>query len=90
VAALVGLPAALVAPTSPLLVSLAVVLAVQLAVLRPRLDRRARAVQRGQTPPRSPTHLAYIALEVVKVVLLVAIGCWLALAPTLDASAIDP
>jgi hypothetical protein len=52
-------------------------LAVQLGVLRPRLDRRAAAVVAGRTPPPSRHHLAYIALEASKVLLLVALGATL-------------
>jgi hypothetical protein len=52
-------------------------LAVQIGVLRPRLDRRASAVIAGQTPPPSRQHLAYIALEGVKVPLLFALGATL-------------
>jgi hypothetical protein len=49
-------------------------LAVQVGVLRPRLDRRAAAIVAGRTPPPSRQHLAYIALEAAKVPLLVALG----------------
>lgn len=52
-------------------------LAVQIGVLRPRLDRRAVAVVDGRTPPPSRQHLAYIALEAAKVPLLVALGATL-------------
>ena len=50
------------------------VLAAQVAVLRPRLDRRARLILAGGCPPRSRLHLAYVALEGVKVVLLPVLG----------------
>jgi hypothetical protein len=46
------------------------VLAVQAGVLRPRLDQRARLVAAGENLPRSRLHLAYVALEGIKVVLL--------------------
>lgn len=51
-----------------------VVLAAQVAVLRPRLDRRARFIAAGGSPPPSRLHLAYVAFEVVKVVLLPVLG----------------
>jgi hypothetical protein len=51
-----------------------VVLAVQIAVLRPRLDRRALAIIAGQTPSASRQHLAYVLLEGVKVSVLVGLG----------------
>lgn len=56
------------------LVALWVLLAVQVGVLRPRLNGRTRMTLAGETPPRSHLHLAYIALEGVKVVLLVILG----------------
>lgn len=56
------------------LVALWVLLAVQVGVLRPRLNGRTRMILAGETPPRSHLHLAYIALEGVKVVLLVILG----------------
>jgi hypothetical protein len=56
--------------------ALAVLLAVQLGVLRPALRRRTdRVLAAGDAdPPRSRHHLVYIALETVKVVVLVALG----------------
>ncbi|GAA2993658.1 hypothetical protein [Streptosporangium longisporum] len=60
------------------LVALWVLLAVQVAVLRPRLDRRARQIIEGGNPPRSYHHLLYIAAECLKVVLLVTLGILLA------------
>jgi hypothetical protein len=54
-------------------------LAVQVGVLRPRLNGRTRMILAGETPPRSHLHLAYIALEGVKVVLLVILGVQLVL-----------
>lgn len=56
------------------LVVLWAVLVSQVAVLRPRLDRRARRILAGQTPPRSHLHLAYVTLEAAKVVLLAVLG----------------
>ena len=54
--------------------ALAVVLGVQLVVVRPALTRRTDAVLRGGEAPRSRAHLGYVGLEIVKVVLLVALG----------------
>jgi len=55
-----------------LLIALAVTLAVQVAALRPRLETRAAAIIAGEAPPKSRTHLVYIALEGVKVMMLIA------------------
>ncbi|MGI5501025.1 hypothetical protein [Lentzea sp. CA-135723] len=60
------------APATVLLVALAVTLAVQVAALRPRLEARAAVIIAGETPPRSSAHLVYIALEGLKVLMLVA------------------
>lgn len=49
-------------------------LAVQVLLLRPRLDRRARQLLAGQTPPPSRQHLAYVALEGAKVLALPVLG----------------
>ncbi len=49
-------------------------LATQTGLLRPRLDRRAAQIITGDTPPPSRLHLAYIALEILKVAALVALG----------------
>ncbi|MFE9502927.1 hypothetical protein ACFYO6_10465 [Streptomyces anthocyanicus] len=51
--------------------------AVQLAVVRPRLNRRSDAVLAGEDPAenRSGAHLHYVALEIVKVLALLALGC---------------
>lgn len=57
-----------------LLVALAVTLAVQVAVLRPRLEARAQLIIDGETPPRSRAHLAYIVLECAKLLMLGAFG----------------
>ncbi|MDX3661875.1 hypothetical protein PV646_31625 [Streptomyces sp. ID05-26A] len=66
--ALVPRPAAATA----LLIALAVTLAVQVTVLRPRLETRAEVIIAGETPPKSRTHVVYIALEGVKVLMLIA------------------
>lgn len=52
----------------------AAALAVQLAVVRPRLTRRSDAVLAGTDGPRSRAHYGYVALETVKVVALVVAG----------------
>jgi len=49
-------------------------LAVQVALLRPRLDRRAVAIVAGQTLSPSRQHLVYIGLEGVKVLTLLVLG----------------
>ncbi|MFD4638629.1 hypothetical protein ACFWN2_15035 [Lentzea sp. NPDC058436] len=59
-------------PATVLLIALAVTLAVQVTVLRPRLEARAAVIIAGETPPKSGTHLVYIALEGLKVLMLVA------------------
>ncbi|MEV1245487.1 hypothetical protein ACIBO2_51760 [Nonomuraea sp. NPDC050022] len=60
------------------LIAIWTLLVIQVAVLRPGLDRRARHLIQGQSPPRSHHHLAYIAAECAKVVLLPALGILLA------------
>ena len=67
-------------PTTAVVVPVAVtalVLAVQLAVVRPRLNRRSDAVLAGEDPAlrRSRAHLYYVALETVKLLSLIALGC---------------
>ena len=57
-----------------LVAALVAVLAVQVLVLRPRLDRRARQILAGHTPSPSRQHLAYIVLEGAKVLALPALG----------------
>jgi hypothetical protein len=64
---IVGVPTAV-------LIGLWALLVVQVAVLRPRLDRRAHQLIGGQVPPRSRLHLAYIAAECAKVILLLTLG----------------
>ncbi len=49
-------------------------LAAQITVLLPRLDRRARLIAAGGSAPRSRLHLAYVVLDVVKIALLPALG----------------
>lgn len=57
-----------------LLIALAVTLAVQVVLLRPRLEARARVIIDGGAPPRSRTHVAYIVLECAKLLMLGAFG----------------
>jgi hypothetical protein len=52
----------------------AVLLAAQLLAVRPALNRRADRVLAGEELPRSRAHLAYVILEVSKVVALVVTG----------------
>lgn len=49
-------------------------LAVQLTVVRPRLNRRSDRVLAGEDAPRSGGHLTYVALEVLKVAALITAG----------------
>ena len=49
-------------------------LAAQLALVRPRLNRRSDKVLAGLNAPRSRGHYAYVGLEVVKVIALVVAG----------------
>jgi hypothetical protein len=53
------------------------VLAARLGVVRPVLNRRSDAVLAGEDPAlrRSHAHLYYVALEAVKVLALLALGC---------------
>jgi hypothetical protein len=57
---------------------IAALLLVQVFLLRPRLDARAVRVIAGDDVPPSRLHLAYIALEGVKLVLLAVLGAELA------------
>lgn len=53
------------------------VLAVQLGIVRPRLNRRSDLVFAGEDAPRSASHHTYIALEVSKVIALIVLSAWL-------------
>lgn len=56
-------------------VIVAVLLAAQIGVVRPRLNARSDVVLAGaQDLPRSHEHLYYVALEGVKVLVLIALG----------------
>ncbi|MFK4144791.1 hypothetical protein [Streptomyces sp. NPDC004065] len=52
----------------------AAVLLIQLAAVRPRLNRRSDRVLAGEDLPRSRGHLAYVALEILKTAALIALG----------------
>ena len=52
----------------------AVLLAAQLAVIRPRLGRHSSQVLAGAERPRSRAHLSYVAFEVAKVLALTGLG----------------
>ncbi|MFF9237961.1 hypothetical protein ACF1AY_25385 [Streptomyces sp. NPDC014776] len=49
-------------------------LVVQLAAVRPVLNRRSDGVLAGEEAPRSRAHFVYIALELLKVIALIALG----------------
>lgn len=59
--------------TAPLAIAVAA-LAVQLVAVRPRLSRRSDQVLAGLEAPRSRGHLAYVGLEVIKSLALIAGG----------------
>jgi hypothetical protein len=64
-------------PSRPLVILAAVtaiLLALQLLVVRPRLNRRSARVLAGDDAPRSRAHHAYIWLEVLKLAALVGLG----------------
>jgi hypothetical protein len=57
-----------------LLVCVAAVLAIQVVVVRPPLSKRSDRILAGVTAPRSRMHWVYIALELAKVGLLIALA----------------
>lgn len=57
-----------------LVVALLALVAVQIGFVRPVLNRRSNRVLAGEEPPRSRAHLVYVGFEIVKVVLLAAVG----------------
>ncbi|MFC5633168.1 hypothetical protein [Streptomyces bullii] len=64
-------------PTGGVVVFTALVvalLAVQLVAVRPVLNRRSDRVLAGEELPRSRAHHVYIALELLKTALLIALG----------------
>ncbi|MEU9794458.1 hypothetical protein AB0E27_28210 [Streptomyces sparsogenes] len=65
-----GPPAAVVAPTAVTVV----LLAVQLGVIRPRLNRRSDRVLAGEELPRSRDHVYYVVFETAKVIALTVLG----------------
>jgi cell division protein FtsW (lipid II flippase) len=75
----VALVAAIILASAPIRVVIATVvavaaLAVQLALVRPRLTRRSDRILAGTDAPRSRSHDAYVALEAAKVGALLAAG----------------
>jgi len=52
----------------------AVLLATQLAVIRPRLSRRSDRVSAGAELPRSRAHLYYVTFEIAKAAALTGLG----------------
>ncbi|MFG2357215.1 hypothetical protein [Streptomyces sp. NPDC048521] len=62
------------AGVTALTATVAVLLLAQLAVVRPRLNRRSDRVLAGEELPRSRSHLWYVALEIVKAAALIALG----------------
>jgi hypothetical protein len=60
--------------------AVAVLLAIQLGAIRPRLNRRSNRVLAGDNVPRSHEHLYYVAIEVAKVIALIALGTTLLVA----------
>ena len=74
VTATVGHAPARVVTTAVVVIAL---LVVQLAGVRPRLTRRSYRILAGQDAPRSRGHHTYIALETVKVIVLIVTGCLL-------------
>lgn len=76
-AAVIAVCLAIAKPSAPVLVLAAltgVLLAVQLLLVRPRLNRRSARILAGQDAPRSRAHHAYIGAEVLKFGALVALG----------------
>lgn len=57
-----------------LLALVAIVLVIQVGVVRPPLSKRSDRVLAGEDVPRSKMHLVYIALELAKVGLLIALA----------------
>ena len=76
-AAVIAVCLTVAGPSGPVLVLAevtAVLLAVQLLVVRPRLNRRSAQVLSGHEAPRSRAHHTYIGLEACKLAALVALG----------------
>ncbi|MEV4338909.1 hypothetical protein [Streptomyces sp. NPDC049590] len=62
------------ARTIALTATVTALLAVQLAAVRPALNRRSDRVLAGENLPRSRGHLWYVALEILKTATLIALG----------------
>ena len=60
--------------TVALVVALVLVLAIGAGVLRPRMDARVRRGELSEGQPRHALHIGFVALETVKVLLLLALG----------------
>lgn len=76
-AVIIAVCLAVAKPSGPVLALAAltgVLLAVQLLLVRPRLNRRSTHILAGQDAPRSGAHHAYIGSEVLKFGALVALG----------------
>jgi hypothetical protein len=68
-------------PVAVLTAAVVLLLATQLGVVRPRLNRRSDRVLAGENLPRSRGHWYYVALESAKVIVLAVLGvCLLAAA----------
>ncbi|WP_424529944.1 hypothetical protein ACOZ38_10350 [Sphaerisporangium viridialbum] len=65
------------AALTALALAVVALLAVQVAVVRPRLNRRSDRVLAGEEAPRSRAHHAYIALEGVKIITLTVLAVML-------------
>jgi len=76
-AVVIALCLTIAGPSGPVLVLAAVtavLLAVQLLLVRPRLSQRSARVLAGHDAPRSRAHHAYIGLDALKLAALVALG----------------
>ena len=60
--------------TATIVLGLVLVLAIGAGVLRPRMDARVRRGELSDGQPRHALHIGFVALETVKVLLLLAIG----------------
>ncbi len=69
-------------PWAPTLVgALVVVLVIGAGVLRPRMDARVQRGELSSGQPRHALHIGFVALETVKVLLLLALGILLLATP---------
>ena len=76
-AVVIALCLTIAGPSGPLVLLAAVtavLFAVQLLLVRPRLNQRSARVLAGQDAPRSRAHHAYLGLEALKLAALVALG----------------